>query len=98
MDPSQISELELHDGVLVSIDMTWAQRRCRLLVHPVSLVRRTDCLVFEGVTRLLVPNEMPWGPSISINGVTFVDGKVAIEMQSGDTIEIIAKSVEYHAL
>lgn len=49
---------------------------------------------------LRVPRTQTWGSSVSINGV---DGpspqeegrvRVAIEMQSGDLIEIVARSIE----
>jgi len=44
-----------------------------------------------------VPQEKPWGPSISINGVDAevdadgIVGRLNIEMQSGDQIEILAQ-------
>jgi hypothetical protein len=98
LDTSKIPALDFHDAVLVSIDFTWAQQRCSLLLHPVSPSRISRRLVFEGVTLFRAPQEMPWGPSVSINTLTFVDDNVRIEMQSGDVIEIVAKSVAYHVL
>jgi len=52
---------------------------------------RNGELMFDGVKRLVVPHETPWGPSTFVNGGTVESKQVfKIEMQSGDVIEITA--------
>jgi hypothetical protein len=49
----------------------------------------------EGVERVVVPHEEPWGPSDYVNAarVTSEPSGLRIEMSSGDEIEIRARSV-----
>ena len=49
----------------------------------------------EGVERVVIPHEQPWGPSDYVNAarVTSDPSGLRIEMSSGDEIEIRARSV-----
>jgi hypothetical protein len=95
MQPSEIETLPLHDASLESVEVLWAEARCRLVL---SLHSGKHLLEFRGVTRTTIPHEKPWGPSISINEASFKDGVTSIEMQTGDTIEIVSQEVYFGAL
>jgi hypothetical protein len=68
------------------LDLVWAGSPAQLRAHEVREIR--------------VPRAFPWGPSVSVNKVygptQGPDGASSfkIEMQSGDIIEIIAKSFD----
>ena len=93
--PSEIDTLPLHDASLESIEVLWAEARCRLVL---KLASGKHLLEFRGISRVTIPYEEPWGPSISINRASFEDGVTSIQMQSGDTIEIAADGVHFGAL
>ena len=89
----------MHEWTLVSIQFDWRAARVTLRL------RRPDAgptdIVADGVLRLDVPRRNPWGPSVSINrvlGPTSPEGeaggaqRIAIEMQSGDVITVVANS------
>jgi hypothetical protein len=87
----------MHDWTLRSLEVDWGAGEVRLCVDSPSGqtgVRAID--LYE----LRVPRAQAWGPSVSINSVDGPspqeDGRVrvAIEMQSGDLIEIVARSIE----
>lgn len=90
-----------HDWTLLSLDFDWAAACVSIRIcGPGSVDRK---LVAEDVSQLLVPRHLPWGRSVSINGVQVADvsdrgcNSMEIEMQSGDIIRIEAarfKSVE----
>lgn len=81
---------DIHDATLKSITFDWAAATCKFLIHPVG--RNPAELIFEGVSNLTIPHMQPWGPSRSINSANQCEpGKYEIEMQSGDTITILAK-------
>jgi hypothetical protein len=92
---SEIEALPLHDSTLVSIEMSWKEARCKMTL---ILSTGKHLLEFANVTMVRIPRETPWGPSASVNGASVKDRVVAIEMQSGDTIEIVARDVEFSAL
>jgi hypothetical protein len=101
MSPAEIDSLPLHDAVLESIDISWEKAECtlRLSVFLKRDKRAEPCrLQFFGVTRLLMPKNQPWGPSVSVNGAKLENGTVQIEMQSGDTIEVVATGIEFGTL
>lgn len=55
-------------------------------------------MVYES-TSVVVPHEMPWGRSVSVNEVRLLESgsnrvRLEIDMQSGDTIAIDAQRVE----
>jgi hypothetical protein len=85
----------MHDWTLLSLQMNWESGEVLILVRGPGVeseIRGLDVQEFH------VHRVMPWGPSISINGVVgpVVDddglSRLAIEMQSGDLIEIVARS------
>jgi hypothetical protein len=101
MSPSEVDGLPLHDAVLEAIEMSWQKAQCTLRMS--VFLKRTEnakpCeLQFSEVTQLHVPRIEPWGTSVFVNDAKFEDGTVKIEMQSGDTIEIVASRMEFGAL
>jgi hypothetical protein len=45
-----------------------------------------------------LPHEEPWGPSFYVNEASYSDGIFRIQMQSGDTIEIVATGFSLDAV
>jgi hypothetical protein len=86
------SPLDLHDATLRTLTFDW---RCALLAILLRAgVADSDHVVLEAhsVDDLKFPRMEPWGPSNSINSVALSsvgEGQLlAIEMQSGDLLEV----------
>lgn len=86
--------LPLHDAVLSRVSLEWEQR-----VFSAEVAIFLDCskpavpavLSFDGVRAVRLPCGAPWGPSAFINRQWKLGPKTyAIEIQSGDVIEIDA--------
>lgn len=92
------AENALHDWALRRIDLDWEQGK---LLIEVTGPHRTGSIVCSDVHAVIIPRIYPWGASISINEIRgpelIPDGyeKLVIEMQSGDEIEIIARSFSF---
>jgi hypothetical protein len=85
----------MHDWTLLSIAIDW--KTGAVALHLASSAGQTE-LRAEDMREIRIPRAQPWGPSVSINTV---DGpnphdegllRLAIEIQSGDLIEIVARS------
>lgn len=84
---------ELHDAVLESVSMAWADGDVRLAVRstggPVTLV----C---SGVTEFNATHDAPWGPSASINEIQWLAHRdrhsLVVQMQSGDHIRVVCSA------
>lgn len=94
---------KLHDATLVRVVLLWDEEA------EVELEFRVDgfksvVLKTSGVTNLTCPHENPWGPSVSVNEVRGPVEvrcglhRMEIEMQSGDTIVVEAKTFEWDQL
>ena len=89
----------LHDATLNDVVFEWSRGHVRLSVTidvgVIGIIQAVD------VTDLKCPRTQPWGPSSSINSATaktVVDGKhLAIEMQSGDLIEIRCREISFNS-
>lgn len=86
----------MHDWTLTLITIDWISGSGYLRIRGNERERE---IRFQGIRRLVVPREFPWGHSLSINtvdGPIELQGKLQlkIEMQSGDVIEIIADSFD----
>ena len=81
----------LHDATLESVTMSWENAEVSVVV---GLLGGGDAtLTFHEVTSAVLPRELPWGPSVSVNEArTTPDGGYEIEMQSGDTLRFSARS------
>jgi len=87
----------LHDAVLDSVRFDWNDKACVITLMAFLEVGRDaqPCeLRFSGVTLLALPCSQPWGPSAHVNGQTQTDGNFVIQMQSGDEIQVTARSVQ----
>jgi hypothetical protein len=81
----------LHDATLDSVTMKWEKADVSATVVLLGGIEAT--LMFHEVTAAVLPREVPWGPSSSINEArTLPDGRYEIEMQSGDTLCFSARS------
>lgn len=90
----------LHDATLLDLSLQWGKTSTltarfqrghgHLVVLTVSDVKLLHC-----------PHENPWGPSVSVNDVMSTPGsgaglhRIAIEIQSGDTILVEGNAVEW---
>lgn len=88
----------MHDWILISVHFDWMAARVIVRLrndrsHEVSLVA-------EAVSALSMSQRNDWGPSASINkviGPNFTsanDQVIEIQMQSGDRLEIRARSFQ----
>jgi len=89
----------LHDATLVSIECQWAEGTTTLRLRVAGAPQAR--IVATGTVRIDCPRMLPWGHSVSINGVTgplaSAGSKLArleVEMQSGDLIVIEAESFD----
>ena len=81
----------LHDATLETVTMNWDKAEACVAVVLLGGVGAT--LIFHEVTAVVLPRELPWGLSISINEARALpDGGYEIEMQSGDTLRFSANS------
>jgi hypothetical protein len=86
----------VHDWSLRTITVDWEARTATLHLRASS---RDAAIVARGLHALHVPMAFEWGPSVSINRVegpieTAGRGILWIEMQTGDTIELVADRFE----
>lgn len=88
----------LHDAVLVSIQMSWAEGR---VVIDVRTHVGAQQVIIEESTGLICPREFSWGRSecineIRVNSLPGSTGlKLEIEMQSGDVLTICGALVDF---
>ncbi len=82
---------ELHDASLTAVRFDWATRTCHFDFSGSPKVTFPFSLVFNAVAELVLPAAFPWGPSVSVlKAKVSVAGRYEIEMQSGDTITVVA--------
>ena len=88
----------LHDAVLVRVEHSWSDARCKLIVRPVGTGTLDAEISLGGVRSLKLSHHQPWGPSSSIAKASFKDKTLTLEMQSGDVIVVAASEAKYGAL
>jgi hypothetical protein len=86
---------EMHDWSLKTIKCEWRDSRVTFVFDAPNLERK---IVADGVHDLHIPHANEWGPSISVNKAheSIAENglkKLSIEMQSGDTITVIAVGI-----
>ena len=91
------SKFDMHDWTLVSVTVDWESST--VVVETRSPNADIVKVSLHGVTLVSIPKREEWGPSVSINKVDgpihqFGSVKLAIEMQSGDTIFLEGKSID----
>lgn len=91
----------MHDWTLVSLSIDWAEATIDITFK--NGTSNQVCLVAEGLSGLRLSKREPWGESSSVNEVegpnSLDNGNkyICIEIQSGDKIEIEAKSISVPA-
>jgi hypothetical protein len=93
---ADLAAIKLHDMSLVRIAVEWKAGLCNADIDGAVITDVPSAqLRWIGVTEVGIPRSFPWGPSISINKARGpVDGRYEVEMQSGDTIVILAARCE----
>ena len=88
----------MHDWTLKSVLFEWKLARVTISLEGTNALEAL--LVADGVVGLHVPQEKPWGPSVSVNEVVGPSDagnglqKLSIEMQSGDVMTIVARAFQ----
>jgi hypothetical protein len=83
----------MHDWTFLGLSIDWTTGTARLELESYT---GPEILTAIGLRGVVVPRRFPWGPSLSINKCRGPDrieggaGRLVIEMQSGDEIELIA--------
>ena len=87
----------MHDWTLVSLMVEWIKGMVTITFK--NSDSNQVFLVAEGLTDLKIPKREDWGESVSVNEVegpnSLGNGNsyIAIEIQSGDKIELEARSI-----
>lgn len=85
--------LNIHDATLIKIEFDWASHRC--VIHfsgaPNAGLQGPFTIVFNNVSKLVVPAKHPWGHSSSVFEVRRSQpDKYVFVLQSGDEIMVTA--------
>jgi hypothetical protein len=95
---SKQGEVLVHDWTILEICIDWAVNSAELVVLDERSLRRS--IIFNGLCELSADRREHWGPSNSINEVSWDVGQgecgvcLKIEMQSGGMISISAAVAE----
>lgn len=86
---------ELHDAILLDIQVTWSEARAILRFR---VEGRVHSIIVDRIRDVHVRRELPWGPSISVNSASLIESPtggvhLSIEMQSGDLIEVVGETM-----
>lgn len=89
--------VDMHDWTLTKIIYEWEHDGlCRIFFRDRASKDRS--VEAHQVSALSIPRKEEWGPSISVNSVTYKRSKdhqeMNIEMQSGDVINVIASVIQ----
>lgn len=84
---------QLHDATLLAIRFDWATRTCNFDFGGVPQQPAPFTIAFADVTELVIPADWPWGRSVSVLEARGIGpGRYEFEMQTGDTIVVMAGS------
>ena len=92
----------MHDWTLLDVRLDWAA--CLAEVRMLDDHSLPRCIVFTGLKEVSVDRRDHWGPSSSINAVSWQGGEackgvsIRIEMQTGGVISISAAACEIDGL
>lgn len=89
--------VDMHDWTLIKIVYEWEHGgHCRIFFRDRSSTDRS--VEAHQVSTLSIPRKEEWGPSVSVNSVSYKRSKdhqeMNIEMQSGDVISVTAYSIQ----
>lgn len=88
----------LHDASLTSIELEWSTGEVAIRMLTGGVSGGTAVIRATGVQMMECPRDAPWGFSASINEVRFRESVdldthvLELEMQSGDTVVVKARS------
>lgn len=84
----------MHDWTLKEIKYSWLDDNCVIeVINSYQIVRNIKVI---GISNISIPRNESWGPSNSIYKATVTKAskqELTIEMQSGDTIAIVAEKI-----
>jgi hypothetical protein len=95
---------DLHDAILLSVDLKWEENTAVLRFEPVQLdtVREERVVIrSSGVYIFSYQHRQPWGRSKHVNRVELRESphsgfrQFQLEMQSGDLIEFEAETITF---
>ncbi|MCV2884719.1 hypothetical protein OE749_08425 [Aestuariibacter sp. AA17] len=88
----------MHDWTLIEISVFWKAGLATLSFRD----SESDIQVIKAhkLRKITIPRELEWGNSVSVSKVTqseSINGaiQVKVEIQSGDTIEVLAQEFEF---
>ena len=85
----------MHDWVFNSIEVNWHSGLSLISLTDRKSINRE--IIIQGIINFSLSRRFEWGESISINKTLLKEKgegyNLVIEMQSGDTIEIIANKI-----
>jgi hypothetical protein len=87
--------VNLHDATLVSVSVDWALGSASIHMRPGRREGAPSAATIEasGIRNVEIPRRSPWGPSVSVNHVACENGRLVIEVQSGDWIVVEADEI-----
>lgn len=88
----------LHDATLRKVEFDWPQGAVNITLKTGESESDMATIKAEGVRSIRAPRLAPWGPSNSVNTASVKQFShdsqcLAIEMQSGDVIEVECNNV-----
>lgn len=85
--------MNYHDATIVGIDVDWAAGTFVIGLRPVGA--REIEIHGVGMRDCVIPRHQPWGSSVSVNHLLRSENTLTIEMQSGDTLTLEAKQIDF---
>lgn len=87
-----------HDARLKEVVVRWGEGDVLVRVRTCEHTPRNVTVHCKGLVAFDCPRQEPWGPSVHVNSICqkkVEEGlAVEIEMQTGDVLKVVAKSVD----
>jgi hypothetical protein len=84
----------MHDATLLSVSVDWSAGTAVVrLLRDVDGKPEVSTFEARGLRHLDLARRQPWGPSVSVNTLECLSGRLSIEMQSGDLIVVEADEI-----
>jgi hypothetical protein len=88
----------LHDATFESLEFDWPAGVIKLRMRLCTREPQTAEIIATGFSLFQCPRQLPWGYSASVNEANGPEpgtrGRLELELQSGDTIEIEAERLD----
>lgn len=97
---------DLHDAILLSIELKWEENIAALYFEPVQSQNTGNNRVVvtsSGISLFSYQHRQPWGRSVYVNMLEITDSPTSemkrfqLQMQSGDLIEFEAESILFES-